>query len=201
MPFFSNAANTSKGPSFERVELPRSHLNVQYNTVLQEVTHDGVARKVSMLTLSLADVSAYKPRPPAPQPGVASSKPVDVFSPKEAGLTVAAAAEVSIVSEPLYPSDAPIAHGTSPGIEGHAVSIQHRKFRCHDSSFGDKQADKSVHTEHDIPVQGPEDGCSDTDGNGKPFEEAVEDFRFVASKIGTSIKGYNEVMKSEKEVN
>ena len=199
MPFSGNAANTSKGPSFERVELPRSHINVQYNTILQGITYNGVAQKVSMLTVSLADVSAFKSRPPAPQPSVASSKPVDLSFPKEAGLTAsaataiaAAAADVSIVSEHPFPSDAPIAYGTSPKIEGCAVPIQHRKSRCHDSSCDEKQADKSAHTEYDLSVQGPDHDRSDTDGKGKPLEEAFKGCRDVVSKLGTSTKDCND---------
>jgi hypothetical protein len=195
MPFFRNATNPSQNPSFERVHLPKGHIDVQYDTVFREVTLNSVAQEVSMLTVSIADVASYKPRPPAPQPSAATSNPAEISSPTEAGFTAfaataiaAAAAHVSTVSELQPPSDSSITSGKLVATGRIAVGIKHQVFRCDDKPCSDKQIDKSTQIESDIAVQGPEYSSSGTDSDGKLLEEAVEGSVAVGGKSTKSNK-------------
>jgi hypothetical protein len=184
MPLRRNAANPSRGPSIERVHLPRSHINVQYDTVLREFTHNGVCQKMSMLTLSLSDVASHKPRPPAPQQSAVISKPAEISYPTEAGFTASAATAIAVAAANVStssespspkatdPSDPSVTIGTVVAAGGDVFDVHNQGSRCDDIFCSDKQIDMSTQTKDRISSQGPENDCCDIDSNATSLQKA-----------------------------
>ncbi|KAF2994667.1 hypothetical protein E8E13_001198 [Curvularia kusanoi] len=102
-----HSAHLSRMTSVSTIHIPHSQINVQYNTVLQDETQNGVTRKLPVLTLSLSNYASLKTRISTPQPVSTTSEPAELSSPTEScaadalkspGVYSAEAADLSVSS-------------------------------------------------------------------------------------------------------